>query len=115
MHLISAGKLKQEASKYPHLTKTIQAFCKTIKQAKWQNLIDVQKTYRDAEAVGNFTIFNIKGNQYRLILDIDEVRGSSVVLRRSLSDYQEQVAYFKYFLTHSEYDREQWKNDHYFK
>ncbi|MDJ0741975.1 MAG: type II toxin-antitoxin system HigB family toxin [Xenococcaceae cyanobacterium MO_167.B27] len=100
MHLISAGKLKQEASKYPHLTKTIQAFCKTIKQAKWQNLIDVQKTYRDAEAVGNFTIFNIKGNQYRLILDID---------------YQEQVAYFKYFLTHSEYDREQWKNDPYFK
>ncbi|MDJ0680742.1 MAG: type II toxin-antitoxin system HigB family toxin [Xenococcaceae cyanobacterium MO_167.B52] len=43
--------------------------------------------------------FNIKGNKYRLILDID---------------YEEQVAYFKYFLTHAEYDREQWKNDFYY-
>ena len=100
MHLISAGKLKQAASKYPDATKTIQALCKTIKQANWPNLIEVQQTYRDAEAVGNFTVFNIKGNKYRLILDID---------------YQEQVAYFKYFLTHAEYDKEQWRNDPYFK
>ena len=100
MHLISAGNLKQSASKYPDATKSIQAFCKTIKKAKWQNLIEVQQIYRDAEAVENFTVFNIKGNKYRLILDID---------------YSEQVAYFKYFLTHAEYDQEQWKNDPYFK
>jgi mRNA interferase HigB len=100
MHLISAGKLKQAAFKYPDATKTIQAFCKTIKQAQWQSLIDVQQIYRDAEAVSNFTVFNIKGNKYRLVLDID---------------YAEQVAYFKYFLTHSQYNKEQWKNDPYFK
>ena len=100
MHLISTGRLKQAASKYPDAIKTIQAFCKIIKQAQWRNLIDVQQVYRDAEAVENFTVFNIKGNKYRLILDID---------------YVEQVAYFKYFLTHAEYDREKWKNDPYFK
>ncbi len=100
MHLISAGKLKQIASKYPDVTKNIQAFCKTIKKAQWKNLLDTQKIYRDAEAVENFTVFNIKGNKYRLIIDID---------------YEEQIAYFKYFLTHSEYDREKWKNDPYFK
>ena len=100
MHLISTGKLKQSAFRYPDATKIIQAFCKTIKQAQWHNLIEVQQIYRDAEAVGNFTVFNIKGNKYRLILDID---------------YSEQVAYFKYFLTHAEYTKEQWKNDPYFK
>ena len=88
MHLISAGKLKQSASKYPDASKPIQAFCKIIQQAQWLNLIDVQQVYRDAEAVSNFTVFNIKGNKYRLILDID---------------YSEQVAYFKYFLTHAQY------------
>lgn len=82
MHLISAGKLKQIASKYPDVTQIIQAFCKTIKQANWKNLIELQQFYKDAEAVGNFTVLNIKGNKYRLILDID---------------YEEQVAYFKYF------------------
>jgi mRNA interferase HigB len=99
MHLISAGKLKTAASKYPDVVNTIRAFCKTIDQARWRSLIDVQKVYRDAEAVGNFTVFNIKGNKYRLILDID---------------YEEQVAYFKYFLTHADYNREQWKNDSYY-
>ncbi|CCQ50385.1 type II toxin-antitoxin system HigB family toxin [Crocosphaera watsonii WH 8501] len=100
MHLISAGKLKQVASKYPDVTKTIKAFCQTIKKAQWKNLIELQQVYREAEAVGNFTVLNLKGNKYRLILDID---------------YEEQVAYFKYFLTHAEYDKEKWKNDPYFK
>ncbi len=61
MHLISAGKLKKAASKYPDVATTIKAFCKTIDQAQWRSLIDVQQVYRDAEAVGNFTVFNIKG------------------------------------------------------
>jgi len=99
MHLISAGKLKQSASKYPNATTPIKAFCKIIQQAQWRNLLDVQQIYRDAEAVGSFTVFNIKGNKYRLILDVD---------------YSEQVAYFKYFLTHTEYDKDKWKNDPYY-
>ncbi|MCY7367763.1 MAG: type II toxin-antitoxin system HigB family toxin [Chamaesiphon sp.] len=64
----------------------------------WQDLLDVQEDYRDAEAVGNFTIFNIKGNKYRLIVGIN---------------YAKQVVYFKYFLTHAEYNKDQWKNDPY--
>ncbi len=100
MHLISAGKLKQAASNYPDVSKTIKAFCQTIKKAQWKIRFELQQAYREAEAVGNFTVLNIKGNKYRLILDID---------------YEEQVAYFKYFLTHAEYDKEDWKNDPYFK
>jgi mRNA interferase HigB len=99
MHLISAGKLKEASAAYPGVDEIIKNFYKKIEKSAWQNLIDVQKDYRDAEAVGNFTVFNIKGNRYRLILDID---------------YEEQVAYFKYFLTHAEYDKEQWKNDPYY-
>ena len=99
MHLISAGKVKEAAAIYPDVEDVIKNFCKKVEKSPWQNLIEVQKDFRDAESVGNFTVFNIKGNKYRLILDID---------------YEIQVAYFKYFLTHSEYDKEQWKNDEYF-
>ncbi|NES86803.1 MAG: type II toxin-antitoxin system HigB family toxin, partial [Moorea sp. SIO2B7] len=28
---------------------------------EWQNLADIQVIYKSAEAVGNFTVFNIKG------------------------------------------------------
>ncbi len=99
MHLISAGKLKEASALYPDVEEVIKSFYKKVEKSTWQNLIDVQQDYRDAEAVGSFTIFNIKGNKYRLILDIN---------------YIDRLAYFKYFLTHDEYDNEQWKNDLYY-
>jgi mRNA interferase HigB len=96
MHLISAGKLRAASAAYPDVEEVIKSFYKKVKKSTWQNLIDVQQDYRDAEAVGEFTVFNIKGNKYRLILDIN---------------YTDQLAYFKYFLTHSEYNKDKWKND----
>ncbi|MBS9392988.1 MAG: type II toxin-antitoxin system HigB family toxin [Dolichospermum sp. LBC05a] len=41
----------------------------------------------------------IKGNKYRLIASIN---------------YENQVIYIKYVLTHAEYDKDYWKNDPYF-
>ncbi|MBW4618796.1 MAG: type II toxin-antitoxin system HigB family toxin [Cyanosarcina radialis HA8281-LM2] len=73
--------------------------CISTTSLRYENLIEVQADYQSAEAVGNFTIFNIKGNRYRLILSID---------------YEAQVAYFKYFLTHAEYSKDDWKNDPYY-
>jgi mRNA interferase HigB len=99
MHLISARNLKLAASQYPDLEENIKIFCKNIQEANWSCLLEVQEVYPSAEAVSNFTVINVKGNKYRLILSID---------------YEKQVAYFKYFLTHAEYDRDQWKNDYYY-
>ena len=99
MHLISAGKLKEAASNYSDAIEIVKNFAKNVEFSNWQNLIEVQADYRSAESVGNFTVFNIKGNKYRLILSID---------------YESQVVYFKYFLTHAEYDKDDWKNDPYY-
>jgi mRNA interferase HigB len=96
MHLISAGKLKEAAIAYSDAVEIVKNFAKKVELSSWQNLIEVQVDYRSAEAVGNFTVFNIKGNRYRLILSID---------------YEAQIAYFKYFLTHAEYSKDDWKND----
>lgn len=54
---------------------------------------------RIVEVVGNFTVFNIKGNNYRLIVNIN---------------YIKQIIYIKYVLTHTEYDKNYWKRDPYF-
>jgi mRNA interferase HigB len=99
MHLISARNLKIAASHYPDLEENVQIICKNIQDANWRYLLDLQQVYPSAEAVGNFTVINVKGNKYRLILSID---------------YEKQVVYFKYLLTHAEYDKEEWKNDYYY-
>ena len=99
MHLISIRNLRNDAAKYPDVKDIINKWDQIVQKAEWQNLEDVRKIYRDAEAVGNFTVFNIKGNEYRLIVGIN---------------YQKQTVYYKYFLTHPEYDKDKWKNDTYF-
>jgi mRNA interferase HigB len=55
--------------------------------------------YPTAEAVGNLTVFNTKGNKYRLIVDLL---------------YSDQRIFVKYILTHAEYDKDRWKDDPYF-
>ncbi|MCC3412952.1 MAG: type II toxin-antitoxin system HigB family toxin [Microcoleus sp. PH2017_29_MFU_D_A] len=99
MHLISIRTLRDDAAMYPDVKKPIDSWYATVKKVECQNLDDLRKIYRDAEAVGNFTVFNIKGNEYRLIVGID---------------YESQTVYYKYFLTHAEYDKNKWKNDPYF-
>ena len=100
MRLIAIAKLRKAASSYPDVSNQIEDFYQTIKTVHWQNLIDVQKTFSTDEAVGNFTVINIKRNNYRLILDIN---------------YKKQLIFFKYFLTHAEYSKDKWKNDSHYQ
>ena len=83
MHLITISNLRQDATPYPDVQKQLKEWYDIVRTTEWQSLIDVQSIYRDAEAIGNFTIFNIKGNKYRLIVNID---------------YERQVIYIKYVL-----------------
>jgi mRNA interferase HigB len=100
MHLISVRNLRRDAARYPDVKKQVDDWSTTVRKANWEKLEDVRQIYRDAEAVGNFTVFNIKGNDYRLIVGID---------------YENQTVYYKYFLTHTEYDKDRWENDPYFR
>jgi mRNA interferase HigB len=99
MHLIAISRLREAAAKYSDVAIQIEDWNEIVKIVTWQNLTEVQQTYSSAEAVGNFTVFNIKGNRYRLIVSINYLR---------------QIIYFKYFLIHAEYDKDNWKNDPYF-
>jgi len=100
MHIISRKKLRRFSGKHADAANAINTWYKIASKAEWKNLAEVQAVYSQAEAVGNFTVFNIKGNRYRLIVDIV---------------YKDQVIYIKYILTHAEYDKDEWKNDPYFE
>jgi mRNA interferase HigB len=99
MHVISYRCLKEYAHSHNDCSDSLDSWYKIASKSNWSNLIQVQSVFPSAEAVGNFTVFNIKGNKYRLIVSID---------------YQRQLIYIKYVLTHAEYDKDAWKNDAYF-
>ena len=99
MHVISKVKLREFWVQHADSKDALNEWYKFASKARWYSLLDIQEKYPKAEAVNNFTVFNIKGNTYRLIVDIR---------------YLEQMIYIKYILTHAEYDKENWKYDPYF-
>ena len=70
------------------------AWFKTATAARWRHIQDVRCSFLDADQVGHAMVFNIRHNRYRLIATVF---------------YPAQTIYLKALLTHTEYDREEWK------
>ena len=88
------------AAQHKNAGEALDNWYEVAKSAKWQNFAELRERIGTADISGKFTIFNIKGNQYRLIVDIQ---------------YTRQIIYVKYVLTHQEYDKNEWKRDPYYR
>jgi mRNA interferase HigB len=99
MRIYSKKTLDEFGKAHADVVTALNSWHQVAKSTSWKNIQDVKNSYSSADAAGRFTIFNIKGNKYRLIVSID---------------YERQVIYVKYVLTHSEYDSGRWKNDPYY-
>ena len=64
------------------------------KKAVWKNLMEVRRELPTADAVKEFTVFNIKGNAYRLITEIN---------------YRTGRIFVRHVLTHAEHSKGAWK------
>jgi mRNA interferase HigB len=64
------------------------------KRSVWRSLAEVRKTFATADAVEKWTVFNIRGNRYRLITEIN---------------YRFLRIYIRHVLSHAEYNKEKWK------
>jgi mRNA interferase HigB len=78
----------------PALEGPISSWYAVAKNASWKSLTEVRRTYPHADFVDPYTVFNIKGNAYRLIVKIE---------------YRWQMIFVKHLLTHAEYSRGGWK------
>ena len=94
MHVISRKRLKQAALRHSDVGTALDAWFRITKRSVWKDLSDVQRTFRTADAVAKWTVFNIKGNACRLMTEIN------CRFRR---------IYIRHVLTHAEYDKEKWK------
>ena len=76
--------------KHTDAKEPLRAWLKAAEKAKWKHLADVRTTFNSADVVGIYTVFNIKGNDYRLVTAIH---------------YNRQKVYIRLVFTHPEYDR----------
>ena len=90
MHVFSKSAWREVVQKDHTLEGPISEWYKIAKAAEWQNLVDVRRVYPHADYVEPYTVFNLRGNKYRLIVKIE---------------YRRQMIFVKHLLTHEEYDR----------
>lgn len=96
MHIITRARLRQFWENHSDAEDALRLWYQRSNRAKWQNILEVQQVYPSAETAGRLTIFDIKGNSYRLIVRIE---------------YERQEIYIRHVLTHEEYSKNHWKRD----
>ena len=95
--MISYRTLREFADDHPDSSAPLKTWHKVASAAKWLDIAGVKAVYPHADGVGKCTVFNIGGNAFRLVVQID---------------YEAQVIYIKRVMTHAEYsfkNGNQWK------
>jgi mRNA interferase HigB len=69
----------------------LDAWFDEAKKAKWQNSADIRRRYATASIISaDRIVFNIKGNDYRLVVAVD---------------FDRSIVWIKWIGTHKEYDK----------
>ena len=94
MHVISRMRLLEAAAKHSDLAGPLDIWYRVTKKAQRKNLVEVRRVFPTADAVDKFTVFNIKGNAYRLITEVN---------------FQTGRIFLRHVLTHAEYSKKGWR------
>ena len=91
VRIIAKRTLREFWERHPDAEQPLVDWYKETRRADWHSPIQVRERYADASIIsGNRVVFNIKGNTYRLVVNVD---------------YQYQTVYIRFIGAHAEYDR----------
>jgi mRNA interferase HigB len=91
MRIIARKALREFWARYPDSEQPLLAWYREVEKEDWDSPAKVKEKYRSASIVGDGrVVFNIKGNDYRLVVWIN---------------YPYRVVYIRFVGTHAEYDR----------
>jgi mRNA interferase HigB len=94
VHVVSRKKFLEAATQHSDLAVPLDLWYRVAKRAEWKSLEEARQTFPSADAVGKYTVFNIKGNSYRIIVEIN---------------YRSGTIFIRHVLTHATYDKGGWK------
>lgn len=89
MRLISNKALRGFANRQREAGEPLQAWRKLIERNAFDSFADLRRVFNTVDKVGNYFVFNIAGNRYRLVAAIH---------------FNTQTLYVRAVFTHAEYD-----------
>ena len=90
MEIINISELHQFTRKHSNARKPLSNWADLTLKANWENFLQLRGTFRSADYVKDLVIFDIGGNNYRLVASVD---------------YRAQYVYILEIMTHADYDR----------
>jgi mRNA interferase HigB len=91
MRVIAISTLRTFWEKYPDAQTPLKAWFALASRAQWKSPSDIKAAYRNASfAANNRVVFNVKGNDYRLVV---------------LVRYDKGLLFVKFVGTHAQYDK----------
>ncbi|MEO8148480.1 MAG: type II toxin-antitoxin system HigB family toxin [Bacteroidia bacterium] len=89
--IIAKKTLREFWEKHKDCEQYLKTWYQTASTSKWKSPQDVKKTYTNASIIaGNRVVFNIKDNDYRLVVKFN---------------YERQWAFIRFIGTHKQYDK----------
>lgn len=90
MRIIAKRTLRNFWKRHPKAKGSLEAWHQEVAHADWASPSAVKSHFRSASVLqGNRVVFNVAGNQYRLVVKIN---------------YPYRVVYIRFIGTHTEYD-----------
>ena len=100
MNVISRPAVDLAIQRHPDAESWLNAWWKVARREQWVSLRHVRETYPHSDQVGSCLVFDVRGNTYRFVVGVRyATRGRGGTL------------FVKHFLTHAEYDTNDWKKD----
>ncbi len=96
MRVISRKALRTYWDDHPVSEEVLDDWFRKIKRVQAGSIVELRKTFPSADFVGDCVVFNVGGNNYRIIAHID---------------FDLQIVWIRFVLSHAEYSKERWKTD----
>mgnify|MGYP000387663947 CR=1 FL=1 len=96
MHVIAKKALIRFWGSHADAKDPLIAWHSICEKENFENFAQLKQTFRLADKVGKFVVFNIGGNKYRLV---------------AIVHFKYRKIYIRGVLSHREYDKEHWKRE----
>jgi mRNA interferase HigB len=97
VHIITRKTRFQFWEQHPARQTALVRWFKIVQKTEFHSFSELRAVFPSADKLDGWIIFNIGGNKYRLIASFHFNRGK---------------VYIRHVLTHTQYNRGDWKNDH---
>ena len=92
--MISKPAILKFSQKHPDALVPLMNWYRITRKANWNSLAEVREDFGHADVVRRWTVFNIHGNDYRLIARVN---------------YETKRVFILHILSHAEYAKGDWK------